>query len=361
MRTTTEMMLVPHLRNLLITLCLVVLSATVYLFEPAAAQDKSGQNSSASTQQKQESNKKKDDKDNSQEQENQETLRLGTELVNLFFSVTDRQNRFITDIQQDEIRILEDGKPQEIFSFQHETDLPLTLAILIDVSGSQEYTLPEEKMAAARFLRSVVRPVKDLAAIVTFRGEVDLMQPLTSNKSRLERALEEVRYIPQTSTDINSKFASTALYDAIYLTAEEVLNREAGRRAIILLTDGEDTSSTYKLDEAIQRAWRSEVIIYAIGIGDRFRFGVDEGTLKRICRETGGRAYFPKNDSDLNRAFAQIEQELRSQYLVAYQPSNPLHDGSFRRVEVQITTRKDLHVTHRRGYYAPKGEKAEVK
>lgn len=289
-------------------------------------------------------------------------LRLGTELVNVFFSAVDRNNRIVSDIRQQELELLEDGVPQRIFTFKREVNLPINIALLIDVSGSQEYTFPQEKAAASYFLRSIMRPGKDLAAILTFREEVDLIQGLTSKIDSLNRALDEVQY--SNRNYLTSRSQATALYDAIYITVDEVLGQDHGlaatgegqppRRAIILLTDGVDNASSRKLEEAIDRAWRSGVIIYSIGIGDRFRFeGVREDVLRRLSEETGGRAYFPRSADELAGSFRQIEEELRSQYLVAYAPSNPARDGRFRRIELRIPSRPDVRIISRRGYYAP--------
>lgn len=291
-----------------------------------------------------------------------DSVRLGTELVNLTFSAVDRNNRVIGDIRQEELSILEDGRPQQIFTFKRETTLPINIAILMDLSGSQEYTFPQEKTAAGEFLRSVIRAGKDSAAILTFQDDVDLVQGLTSRIETLNRAFDEIQYSRRFGGG-SSRRQATALYDAVYITADEVLSRDSNRsalsddnvtrRAVILLTDGADNASSRKLEEAIDRAWRSGVVIYAIGIGDRFRFeGVREDVLRRMSEETGGRAYFPHGPDDLLDDFRQIESELRSQYLVAYTPSNPSHDGRFRRIEVRLAARPDVRIIHRRGYYA---------
>lgn len=308
-------------------------------------------------------NQKPPDKDKDDDiASSDEAVRLGAELVNVLFTAVDRNNRVIGDIRQDEINILEDGRPQQIFTFKRETTLPINIAILMDLSGSQEYTFPQEKIAAGEFLRSIVRPGKDSAAILTFQDDVDLVQGLSSRTETLQRAFDEIQFSRRLSST-SSRHQATALYDAIYITADEVLahdeirrasaDEQVTRRAIILLTDGVDNASSRKLEEAIDRAWRAGVIIYSIGIGDRFRFeGVREDVLRRLGDETGGRAYFPRGADDLLDNFRQIEAEMRSQYLVAYSPSNATHDGRFRRVEVQVKARPDARIIHRRGYYA---------
>jgi len=281
-------------------------------------------------------------------EEPDEQVHLNARLVNVFFTATDRRRAIVTDLRREEVRVFEDGREQEIFTFVRQTDLPLTIALLIDVSASQQYTLPEEKAAAARFIRSIVRPGRDVVAIVAFRDEVRIIEDFTSTISRLEVALNRVRYVPPTGRD--PRFGGTSLYDSIVLVARELLAEQPGRRTILLLTDGEDTTSLYRLHDAIAEALRVEATIYAIGIGDRYRFGINSGVLRRLTQETGGRAYFPKNARDLTRAFREIETELRSQYLVAYYPSDPTPNGRFRQIEIRVPTRKGLHIRHRRGY-----------
>src|SRR5216684_1774447 len=311
-----------------------------------------------------------------------EVIRVDTNLTNILFTAADKQKRFVTNLKREDIRVLEDGVPQEIFTFQPNADLPLSLAILIDTSGSEERTLPEEKAAARAFLESVMRPAKDEAAVVSFTGEVTLEQGLTGNVARLRRAIDQVEFVPPSgyigggvvvggtppiSGTQQTLAGSTAIWDAIWATSNELLtdSAEHQRRAIILLTDGEDTISQVRMQEAISRALKADALIYAIGIGDRYNFGINESALKKITEGTGGRAYFPRNERDLREAFAQIERELREQYLIAYSPSNKTRDGSYRRVTIEITNpelRKDnLRLTYRPGYFAktPGGNPAE--
>lgn len=294
------------------------------------------------------------------EEQDEPALKLGTQLITVPFNVTDKKNRYINDLAKDDIEIFEDNKPQQVFSFERQTDLPITIAMLIDISGSQEYTLGEEISAGKAFFRRVLRPKKDLAAVVTFEHESMLEQNLTSDIEKLMRALDGVRIPVETVTaqrggtpPINdSGVGMTAMYDSIYSVSSDLLRREAGRRVIILVTDGQDTSSSIKLREAIERTWRSEIIVYSVGIGGPM--GVDQGTLKKIAAETGGRAFFPRNEKDLNDAYAQIDEDLRSQYILAYTTTNGAKDGSFRTIQVKVKTHTDLTVRHRRGYFAPK-------
>lgn len=294
-------------------------------------------------------------------QDDQE-IKIGAQLVTVPFNVTDKKNRYINDLTKDDLELSEDGKPQQLFSFERQTDLPITIAMLIDISGSQEYTLPAEKAAGQRFFRKVLRPNKDIAAVVTFEHESVLVQDLTSNVEKLQQAIDDVRIsVTNVSTGtvggtppiINSGAGSTSMYDSIYSVSSDLLRREAGRRVIILITDGHDTSSSVKLRDAIERTWRNEVIVYSIGIGDP-SYGVNSGELKKIASETGGRAFFPRNEEDLDKAFALIDEDLRSQYIGTYTSSNEARDGSFRTIQVKVKTRKDLTVRHRRGYFAAK-------
>jgi Ca-activated chloride channel homolog len=302
-----------------------------------------------------------------------DVVRVETNLTNIFFTAADKQKRFISTLKREDVRVLEDGTPQEIFTFQPNSDLPLSLAILIDTSGSEERTLPEEKAAARAFLESVMRPSKDEAAVVSFTGEVTLEQGLTGNLGRLRRAIDQVEFVPPSgyigggvvvggtppiSGTQQTLAGSTAIWDAIWATSNELLtdSAEHQRRAIILLTDGEDTISQVHMQDAISRAVKADALIYAIGIGDRYQFGINEGALKKITEGTGGRAYFPRNERDLREAFAQIERELREQYLIAYSSSNKGRDGSYRRVAIEITNpelrKENLRLNYRPGYFA---------
>lgn len=299
-------------------------------------------------------------------------IRVDTELTNILFTATDKQRRLVTTLQKEDVRVLEDGKPQEVFTFARQADLPLSLAILIDTSGSQERTLPAEKDAAVAFVDAVLRPTKDEAALITFTGEATLEQDLTGNVSRIRRAIDRVRFIPpsgyigggQTAgtppiSGTNQSLAgSTAIWDAIYVTSDEVLSgtSDKTRRAVILLTDGINTSGKYKFDDAVRQAIKADAVIYSIGIGDDFYGGVDDGILKKLSERTGGRAFFPRNEDDLRKAFDQIQIELRSQYLIAYSPSNTKRDGSYRTVKVEIVNpelkKQEFTLRHRQGYFA---------
>ena len=306
-----------------------------------------------------------------------EVVRVETNLTNILFTAVDKQKRFITSIKQEDIRVTEDGQPQEIFTFTRQTDLPLSIAILVDTSISEDRTLPIEKSAASSFVDAVLRPDKDEAAVISFTGEATLEQGLTGSASRVRRALDGVQFVPPSgyigggmtapgtppiSGTNQSTQGSTAIWDAVWVTSDEVLSQTSDktRRAIILLTDGQDTSSHKHMDDAIDRALKADAVIYAIGIGDEYYGGVDKSTLRKISERTGGHAFFPNNESDLRAAFEQIQLELRSQYLVAYSPSNKSKDGSFRRVQIEVVNpdlrKQNLRLTYRQGYFAKSGK-----
>jgi Ca-activated chloride channel homolog len=340
--------------------------ALSYAFAPqlsAWAQQDNKQDQKKSQQQKQQPQQPQ----KPEQKEDVPTIKFGTRLVNVLFSVQDKQNRYLNDLKQEEVQILENGQSQDIFTFKRELDLPLTMAILVDVSGSEQYTLPQLKDSGGRFVDSVVRTGKDTVAVIKFEGEATVMQELTSNPKRVRKALEEIAFIAAPPVSVyggatppingQSRQGGTSLYDSVIATAADMLAKEPGRKTIILLTDGVDTTSRMKLDEAINEALRAEVVIYSIGIGDPGQGGVNEGLLKKISESTGGRAVFPKDARELDKAFAQLEQDLRQQYLLAYEPKNEATDGGFRKLEIRVVNRntKDLKIRHRRGYYAPQG------
>jgi Ca-activated chloride channel family protein len=300
-----------------------------------------------------------------------EVVRIETDLTNVLFSVRDKNRRFVTTLQRDDIRVYEDDIPQEIFTFERQTERPLSLAILIDTSLSQELTLPVEKMAARAFVRSVMRPDKDEVAVISFTGDATLEQGLTSNVERIQRAIDRVSLsvpagyvgggmtVPGTPPiSGHTTEGTTAIWDAIWVTCDEVLAQTSDRtrRAIILLSDGQDTSSRYKIQQAIDQAIKTETSIYVIGIGDLYNFGIDEKALRKLAENTGGRAFFPHDERELHAAFAQIQEELRSQYLVAYSPTNKRRDGSYRRVRIEIVNpelrKQKLQLSYRQGYFA---------
>jgi VWFA-related protein len=289
-------------------------------------------------------------------------ITLSTDVVNVLFTVTDDKNRFVPDVQEKDVVVTEAGVPQKVFSFARQSNLPLQVAIVIDVSSSQEHTFDDEKVAAQAFLQRVLRPRKDTAAIVSFREDPSWVQGMTNRLERVSEAFNRLRWESRISA--GSRFGATALYDAVGITATELFPAPAAdpdpeamtRRAMVVLTDGDDNASDRKLQDAIDDALKSDVIVYTIGIGDRYRStAVKRDVLDLLARQTGGRAYFPEGYDDLKAAFSQIDEELRSQYLIAYEPTNTARDGAFREIKVELPGRQDVRVFHRKGYYAPGG------
>ncbi len=305
-------------------------------------------------------------------------IRVDTDLTNLLFTVTDKNKRFITTLKQEDVRLIEDGVPQTIVTFQRETDRPLAIAFLVDVSASQERTLSQEKAATRVFIETVIKSNKDQAAMIAFTHSAFLEQDLTRDVLSLYRALQRIEVampsylgggapIPGIASGPGMLApppeGSTAIWEAIALTNSRVLAPRSSnpieshrRRAIILLTDGHDTSSRLKRSEAVQTAIAAEAVIYVIGIGDSKYEGVDKDALKDVAESTGGHAFFPKKEVDLTKAFSEIEQELRSQYLITYTSTNRRRDGSYRQMQLEIVNpvleKQKLKLRYRPGYYA---------
>jgi VWFA-related protein len=313
--------------------------------------------------------------------QDEEVERVNTDLTTVLFTAVDKNKRFITTLKQEDVRVLEDGVPQPIFTFQRETERPLSLAILIDTSASQERTLPDEKNAAREFVDQIIRPSKDEVAVVSFTGDSTLEQGMTGSLQRVRRAIDHVEFVrpsgyvgggvivgtPPISGTNQQLAASTAIWDAIMATSTDVFQAtsEKTRRAMILITDGVDTSSQYgRVSDAVDAAVKADAVIYSVGIGDAYLYGVEEATLRKLSERTGGRAYFPKNEEDLRAAFAQIQQELRSQYLIAYSPTNKARDGQYREVHIDIANpdlrKENLRLTYRQGYFAKGGGEAQT-
>ncbi|MEP6742126.1 MAG: VWA domain-containing protein [bacterium] len=303
-----------------------------------------------------------------------EVVRVETDLVNTLFTAVDQNRHFVTSLRPEDVRIFENDVPQTISMFQRETDRPLSLAILIDTSESQRGVMAEEKRAARAFVDSVIRPGVDRAAILSFTGVARLEQALTNDRIRLRKGIDQVRV--QLSPENERLLAAgedplpidqdpsgyTSIWDAIWITIQEHLSKTPGdtRRAIILLSDGDDTSSRIGKQEVIDLAVKSDVVIYSIGIRDAdFPEGkLDADALRKVSDKTGGRAFIPARPGDLTQAFSQIDQELRSQYLIGYSPTNKNRDASYRRVRIDIVDpelrKQKLQLLYRQGYYAKK-------
>src|SRR5437016_4481571 len=296
-----------------------------------------------------------------------ETLKVNVNVVQLFFNVKDKHGLLIADQSKDDFKILEDGKPQTIKYLTTESNLPLTLGILIDSSGSQERVLEMEKEVGGAFLNEILRD-KDLAFVLSFDVNVDLLQDFTNSTRRLRTALNSARIntgggggcggvpglgggpVPCAGTP-----KGTLLYDAIYLASHDELSHEVGRKAMIILTDGEDQGSQLKVKDAIEAAQKSDSIVYVLLIADRGFYGLGgysgDSAVKKLAGETGGRVIEVGNKTEkLKQAFNQIAQELRSQYNIGYTPINTKLDGTFRRIEIR--SKKGYKVQARSGYYA---------
>ena len=308
--------------------------------------------------------------DQSQGQEQPlETLKVNVDVVQLFFNVKDKHGALIPSLTKTDFDVFEDGKPQTIKYFKAESDLPLTLGILIDSSGSQQRVLEMEKEVGASFLENMLRP-KDEAFVISFDVDINLLQDFTNSVSRLRKALNSATINagggigcaqgpigPQGPIPCSSSGPrGTALYDAVYLASHDELSHEVGRKAMILLTDGEDQGSRLKIKDAIEAAQKADAICYVLLIADRGFYGFGgysgDAEMKKLSHETGGRVIEVGNKIDkLRQAFEQISQELRSQYNVGYTPTNTARDGSFRKVEIK-PKQTDYKIQARSGYYA---------
>ncbi len=275
------------------------------------------------------------------------TIKKRVDEVNVLFIATDRHGKFVRNLNQNDFSIFDDHKPvQSILNFRRETDLPIELGLLMDVSGSVQGRFGFEKEAAIGFLQHIIRPGYDRAFVVGFNKESHLTQDFTDQVPLLAAGVERL-----------SDGGGTALYDAIYKACKEKLLREHSdhpmRKAIVILSDGEDNQSEYTRAQAIEMAERAEVLIYAISTDDSGLILRGDKVLEDLASATGGRAFFPYKMKDITHSFAAIEDELRSQYDVSYKPTDFDADGRYR--SIQITAlKKDLQVRARRGYYAPR-------
>ncbi len=272
-----------------------------------------------------------------------------TNEARIVLTAVDKDSHSVTPLRAEDLQIVDDGKLQKITRFQRVTDQPVILAILIDASGSQERTLPGQKLAATSFIDSIIRAGKDEAAVASFAGTLQIEQKLTNNVTLLRQAIERVKFSapsgyigggvvigrqPPSRADVLA--GSTAIWDVVIAACDELLPRSASqaRGAIVLLTDGEDTISKSKMSDAVDRAVRDNVAIYSIGIGDSGLYGVNKDGLRKLSERTGGRAFFPKHGADFQNIFAEIGEDLRSQYIITYSPTTSA--GSARKIKVEI-------------------------
>lgn len=284
----------------------------------------------------------------------QQPIRVQVNLVNLFATVRDKHTkRVVTSLEQNDFKIYEDNAEQKITYFSRDSTLPITLGLLIDTSGSEQFTLPAEQEAATRFLTTVLRK-NDLAMVMSFDTDADLLADFTDNRNTLDRAIQRARInTPGAQGPLPADTPGTVFYDAVYLACHDKLADEAGRKALVILTDAQDEGSRLHVQDAIEAAQRTDAVIHVLLIGDPYHFAVNEGIAKKITDETGGRTIVVNNEKKLEGAFQEISDELRSQYTLGYSSTNSARDGAYRKIKVEAT-QKDLEVLTRRGYYAPK-------
>ena len=309
-------------------------------------------------------------------QESQEpVIKVDVDLVNILFNVKTKRGELIPSLEKNNFTLREDGKEQTISRFSRETDLPITLGLLIDISASQGRLIDIEREAATQFFSNVIRK-KDQAFLISFGKDTELLQDFTNSPKQLIAGLRDLKGDGQTPRIGRSPVPvntgpipdygtpkGTLLYDAIYLASTEKLKGEVGRKALILITDGEDEGSTYTIKQAIETAQKSDAIVFSIYYVDHAFYGGmgmslgggNEGALKKISDETGGHVFTVSNKHPLTEVFKEIQDELRNQYSIGYTPTNATRDGSFRRIEIK-TDNSDYRVQARAGYYATKND-----
>jgi VWFA-related protein len=291
-----------------------------------------------------------------------ETLKVNVNLVSLYFTVRDKHGALIPHLTKDDFTVLEDKTPQKIKNFTAENDQPLTLGILLDTSGSQQNVLPLEQEAGAAFLSRVLRS-KDEAFLISFDVNLDLLSDYTNNAHALARAMDKAQINVGTGGMGGMPSGAprgTLLYDAVYSASHEKLQQETGRKAIIVLSDGEDQGSVQKLEGAIEAAQKSNVIIYVLLVADRAFYGrgmytmgySGDSAMRKMAEETGGRVIdVGNNGKKMEGAFSQIEEELRTQYVASYTPTNAKLDGTYRKIQIDVKG-DGLKAQARKGYYA---------
>ncbi|HLK53133.1 MAG TPA: VWA domain-containing protein [Candidatus Angelobacter sp.] len=293
-------------------------------------------------------------------QDNVPVFRKNVNLVNVVFTVKDKHGLLIPNLEKDHFQVLEDGKPQTIKYFSALTDQPLTIGLLIDSSYSMHRTLPEEKVVAGGFLQKVLTD-KDLAFVISFDISVDLLQDLTNSMHLLREGLEKARINTNTAgmspmggpgpvPTAGGMNKGTLLFDAAFLASDDVLSHQSGRKAMIILTDGDDQGSKLRLKDAIEAAQRADVIAYVLLITDPGQFS-NYGDMAKLSEQTGGRIISVNRTDKIDKAFAEIAAELRSQYTLAFTSTNTVNDGKFRRLEVKSTD--GYKIQARKGYYPP--------
>jgi VWFA-related protein len=292
------------------------------------------------------------------------TLKVDVSLVNILFNVRDKKSGLVGDLKKDDFKVYEDGKEQQIKYFNRETDLPLTIGLLIDVSASQGNLIEVEKNAAYQFFGSVLRK-QDLAFLISFGEDSELLQDYTSSPKLLRAGLDGLRvssgvggFGPGPVPTI-SQPRGTVLYDAVYVASADQLRGQVGRKVLVLITDGEDQGSKYKIQQAIEAAQKADAIVYGFYYVDRAFYGgqglvfggTSDSALRQMSEDTGGHVFHVDRKLTLQEAFTELQDEMRSQYAIGYTSTNPTKDGSFRKIEIK-TNNKDWKVQARKGYYA---------
>ncbi len=293
-------------------------------------------------------------------------IQVNVDVVNVLASVHDKRGALIPNLEKNDFTVLEDGKEQTIKYFTRETDLPLTIGLLVDVSGSQANLIGIERSAAEQFFYKVLRK-KDEAFLISFGEESELLQDYTSSPKLLTEGLKELRVSSGVSglhpgpVPTAGDPRGTVLYDAIYLAANEKLKTEVGRKVIVVITDGVDQGSRLTRNQAIEAAQKADAVIYSIYYVDPSAYGPfgfgggGEAELRKMSDETGGRVFKVDRRHTLEDAFRELQDEMRSQYAIGYTPTNDVKDGSYRKVEVRVAN-KDYKAQARKGYYATKPE-----
>lgn len=292
-------------------------------------------------------------------------ITVDVNVVNILASVRDKRGALVSNLDKTDFTVLEDGKPQEIKYFTRETDLPLTIGLLVDVSRSQENLIDIERNAASQFFANMLRK-KDEAFLISFGEEAELLQDYTSSPRLLEEGLRQLRVSSAVGglhpgpVPTVGQPRGTVLYDAVYLAATEKLRGEVGRKVMVLITDGNDQGSRLTRSQAIEAAQKADAVIYSIDYLDPTAYGPfgfggggGEGELRRMSDETGGRVFKVDRKHTLPEIFKEIQDEMRSQYAIGYTPANDVKDGSYRRLDIRMDN-KDLKVQARKGYYATK-------
>ena len=302
-------------------------------------------------------------------QDTEPTIKVEVNVVNILFNVRDKQHGLVPNLTKDDFTIFEDGKQQDIKYFNRETDLPLTIGLLIDVSASQMNLIDIERNAADQFFQNVIRP-KDLAFLISFGEDADLLQDYTSSPKLLRKGLEDLHVnsgvggVTPGPVPTAGQPRGTILYDAVYLAAHDQLKGQVGRKVLVLITDGEDEGSRLNIKQATEAAQKADALIYSFFYVDREFYrrhgaimlgGGNAGALRQMSDDTGGHVFQIDRKMTLQNAFDQLNEEMRSQYAIGYVPTNAAQDGTFRKIEIH-TSNKDWKVQARKGYYAIKPE-----